>query len=457
MPDIEQVVADTVREVKAFGDNIKELKSSLDKSVADIRAKAESSDQNSAEVKNDLKALSESVTLRLTAVEELAKKAESTTAALKTSSEEVERKLNKLRLMGSSSLTHADQLKAYQMFARQAILRDSNKKSVIDDGDIEARLQEVTDYAKQAKSYLRWGDAQSNPNLDLKAMSVGSDPDGGYWVTPVMMTRILSKVYESSPMRAICDVQTISTDALEFPIDDGEFGYGWVGEQETRSETTTSSTGVQRIPVHELYAEPRATQKLLDDSAVDVESWIADKIGQRFGRIEATGFVSGNGIKKPRGFLTYSDGTTRGYIEQYQSAVAASFNFDDVITLMTKLKEFYRAGAVFLCQRTTVGTMLLLKDGNGQYIWRPGATAGEPSVLMGHQVYMAADMEAVGSAALALAFGNFKMGYTIVDRLGISTLRDPFTAKPFVKFYTRKRVGGDVTEFEAIKLLKCGA
>jgi HK97 family phage major capsid protein len=288
-------------------------------------------------------------------------------------------------------------------------------------------------------------------------MSVGSDPDGGYMVTPTIGQIITGVQFETSPIRQLADVQTISTDAYEAPRDDDEAAAGWVGEQEDRTETGTPKVGIQRIPVHELYANPKVTQKLLEDNAWNIESWLGNKIGDKFGRTEATAFVVGNGIKKPRGFLTYASGPYAaggsGKIEQVAAGTGGTIAWDDLINVMTALKEYYLNGAVWLMQRATVGKAMLLKDGEGRYIWQQNQQVGKPSILLGHEVRQAADMNAVGASALPIAFGNFKIGYTIVDRVGVSTLRDPYTAKPFVQFYTRKRVGGDVTNFEAIKLL----
>jgi HK97 family phage major capsid protein len=247
-------------------------------------------------------------------------------------------------------------------------------------------------------------------------------------------------------------VENISTDAIEYPVDDDEAGANWVGETESRPATSTPQVGVQRIPVHEMYAFPMVTQKLLEDASVDVEAWLARKIGAKFGRLEATAFVSGNGVKKPRGFLTYPNGTTRGSIEQIVSGNATALTADGLINLIMSIKEPYSANAAFLMRRAAVGSVMLFKDGNGQYIWRPGLEMGRPSSLLGYPIREAADMPAIGAGALAVAFGDWRTAYTIVDRLGITTLRDPYTAKPFVGFYTRKRVGGDVTNFEAIKL-----
>lgn len=459
MPELKDVLDEVQREVKAFGDNVKGLKESVDKDIAAVRKIAEEAGTKvSAELKNNLKVLGEGVATKHAALETLVNGLEEKTKkAVAERLDEIERKMNKVQLMGSTALSGQDgiEAKAIRNFHLCALAAKGLLKPGVDLADDKINAEEIKTYGGHMPTYLRRGDRDAL--FDQKSMSVGVDPDGGYFVTPAMSPRILSIVYETSPMRELCGIETISTDAVEYPIDDGEAGAGWVGEQETRATTDTPQVGVQRIPVHEMYAKPKATQKLLEDAAVDIEAWLAGKIGQRFGRLEATAFVAGDGVKKPRGFLTYAAGTTRGTIEQVVSGSAGAVTFDGLINLMTALKEEYAGGAVFLMRRATVGSVLLLKDGNGQYIWRVDNQAGKPSILLGHPVYQANDMQAVGADALAIAFGNFKQGYTIVDRLGISTLRDPYSAKPFVEFYTRKRVGGDVTNFEAIKIQKLAA
>jgi HK97 family phage major capsid protein len=454
MPELKDVLDDVQREVKAFGDNVKGLKESMERDLAAVRKTAEEAGKAAADgtqLKADLKALSEGVAAKHDAIEKQVKDIEA--KSLKAAEDrlnEIEKKVNRARLSGGASGDLDAELKSAREFHRTALAARGELKAGTDVSDEKINFDEIKSYQPAFALYARRGDRDAL--FDTKAMSVGSDPDGGYFVTPYMSPRILSIIYETSPIRQLATIETISTDAVEYPIDDGEAGAGWVGEQETRSETTTPQVGVQRIPVHEMYAQPKATQKLLEDASVDIEAWLANKIGQRFGRLEATAFVSGNGVKKPRGFLTYPSGTARGQIEQVISGHATALTFDGLIRLTTALKEEYAAGASFLMRRASIGDVLLLKDGNGQYIWRTDNQAGKPSILLGYPVYQAADLAAVGAGALAVAFGNFRQGYTIVDRLGISTLRDPFTAKPFVQFYTRKRVGGDVTNFEAIKL-----
>ena len=431
------------REVKGFGTNVKELQDSMSRDLAAVRKLAE--DTKGAigpEVKAQLDVLAASVAEKQATLESAVK-------AVGDHADDIEKKVNRPRLGASVDESVAEH-KGIRDFHRTALAARGELKIGTDLSDEKVPVDEIKSYIGNFPLYLR---RDIHPQgAEAKAMSVGSDPDGGYWVVPVVSARILSIVRESSPLRELATVENISTDAIEFPIDDDEAGADWVGETESRPATSTPQVGVQRIPVHEMYAFPMVTQKLLEDASVDVEAWLGRKIGEKFGRLEATAFVSGNGVKKPRGFLTYPNGTTRGNIEQIASGNANTLTSDGLINLIMSIKEPYSANAAFLMRRAAVGAVVLFKDGNGQYIWRPGLEMGKPSSLLGYPIREAADMPAVTAGALAVAFGDWARAYTIVDRLGITTLRDPYTAKPFVGFYTRKRVGGDVTNFEAIKL-----
>lgn len=316
---------------------------------------------------------------------------------------------------------------------------------------------ELEGYTKAFGVYLRKGEAEGLANLETKALSVGSDPEGGYAVTPEMSGRIATTIFESSPIRSIAAVETISSDALEMLVDKDEAASGWVGETATRTETATPDLAKARIPVHELYAEPRSTQKLLDDANFNVDDWLARKVADKFARDEATAFVGGTGVGQPRGFTTYPAGTAWSQIEQVNSGAASAITADGLISLQNALKQGYLARAVWVMKRTTIGEVRKLKDANNQYLWQPGLAQDQPPTLLGHRVVAADDMPAVAANALAIAFGDFTSAYTIVDRVGIRVLRDPFTAKPYVKFYTTKRVGGDVVNFEAIKIQKIAA
>lgn len=457
MPELNDVLEDAQREIKAIGDNVKALKDTTDKSLAEVRKIAEDAPKSlvaSDQFKKDMEALTAGV---LEKSDALTTKVKSITdGAIKVATErmdEIEKKLNRGKL-GSGWGDTDEGTKAAKAFARAAKARRGELRADFDPDKVD--LEEIKGYCGAFNVYVRKDD-KGLQAAETKAMSVGSDPDGGYMVTPTIGQVITGVQFETSPMRQVADIQTISSDAIEYPRDDDQAAGGWVGEQEDRPETGTPKVGMQRIPVHELYANPKVTQKLLEDNAWDIESWLGNKIGDIFGRTEATAFVTGNGIKKPRGFTTYASGTYAaggsGKIEQVAAASSGVIAWDDLINQLTALKEFYLGGAIWMMQRASVGKVMLLKDGEGRYIWQQNQQAGKPSVLLGYEVRQAADMDAVGASKLPIAFGNFKMGYQIVDRIGISTLRDPFSAKPFVQFYTRKRVGGDVVNFEAIKLL----
>lgn len=309
-------------------------------------------------------------------------------------------------------------------------------------------------HSELIQKYLRKG----IDSAELKAMSVDSDEDGGYLVTPAMSAEVVKKVFESSPMRQLASIQTISTDALEMLEDLDEAASGWVGETASRPETGSPQIKKIVIPVHELYAQPKSTQKLLDDAAFNVEMWLSEKVSEKFARDEATAFMSGNGVGKPKGILAYDAGTSYGQIEQVQTSTSLAIVADDLIDLQYSLKADYKTNAAWMAQRATIKAFRKFKDTQGKYLWEPGLNGSAQSTLLGHNVYEANDMQANAVAGnLSVAFGNFKAGYQIVDRIGIRVIRDIYTAKPHVLFYTTKRVGGAVKNFEAIKLLKIKA
>jgi len=297
---------------------------------------------------------------------------------------------------------------------------------------------------------------------ERKALSVGTDPDGGYVVNPDLSGRIVQKVFETSPMRAYASVQVISSDALEGLFDLNEASSGWVGETDSRAETNTPQLGKWRIPVHELYAKPKATQKLLDDASINMESWLASKVSEKFARDEANAFVVGTGSNKPRGFLTYTAGTTLpGTIQQFPTGVsgalaAAPSGGDALLDALYGLKQQYRANATWFMNRSTTTVVRKAKNQDGDYLWSPGIAAGQPATLLGYAVASFEDMPDPAASSLSIAVGDMREAYQIVDRIGIRTLRDPYSAKPYVEFYTTKRVGGDVVNFEAIKLIRFG-
>jgi HK97 family phage major capsid protein len=331
----------------------------------------------------------------------------------------------------------------------------------------EVSLEEYREYRNAQSRYIRSGNAGAM-NV-LAAMSVDSDPNGGYTVTPDVSGRIVSRIYETTPMRQLASVVTIGTDALEGFNDLDEAAAEWVGERAARNETATPTLGKWSIPVHEIAAQPKATQKLLDDSAFDIEGWLAGKVADKFSRAENAAFLTGDGIEKPRGLLTYPTAATAdasrawGTFEHVNTTQNGSFGTapngsDKLIDLVFAVKADFRNGASWLMSRATLAAVRKLKDGDGNYLWQPDFAMRQGGLLLGYPVAEGEDMPAfTGTNALGIAFGNFAQAYTIVDRLGIRVLRDPFTDKPHVRFYTTRRVGGAAINFEAVKFLRFGS
>lgn len=313
-------------------------------------------------------------------------------------------------------------------------------------------------YKQAFVNYVRKGTEGNLSQLEQKALSVSSDADGGYLVTPFMSQHIAKAVFESSPIRRLARVETISTDSLEIIEDNADAAAGWTAETASVADTSTPTIGKRSITCHEIYAQPKATQKLVDDAAINIEQWLADKLADKFSRLENTAFISGDGVGKPRGITTYADGTSYGQIEQVASGTSAELDADSLLKLFYALKESYALRAAFLMHRSVLQKVRLLKEtSTGQYIWTPFLGDGQPETLLGLPVYSAVDMPVAAANSLSVALGDFQSAYQVVDRQGVRILRDPYTDKPFVKFYATKRVGGDVINFEAIKLLKLGA
>jgi HK97 family phage major capsid protein len=330
---------------------------------------------------------------------------------------------------------------------------------------IELDAKGYDEYKAAFNRFMRKNDRLLSAD-EVKTLQVGSDPDGGYLVTPDITGRMVKKVYETSPIRQIASVQPISTDALEGMEDLGEAGVGYAGEHATSGDTTTPQLGKWRIEVHILDTEPKATQQLLDDAMVDVEAWLADKVAGKFGRFENSEFING-AANKIRGFaagytMTADDGSgvTWGSLGIVATGVNSDFNAapkaDKLIDLVGTLKNEYLANANFVTRRSVVTKVRKFVDDNKNYIWQPSLVAGMPETLLGYGLVRAEDMPALANNSKSLAFGDFREGYQIVDRQGMRVLRDPYTAKPYVKFYTTKRTGGAVINFEAIKLLSFG-
>ena len=298
-----------------------------------------------------------------------------------------------------------------------------------------------------------------------KSLSIGSNPDGGYLVpdeTASEITRLLTSV---SPIRSIAGVLEISTSVYKQPVSVSGPAVGWVGETAARPETASQTLSEVTFPTMELYAMPAATSAFLDDAAVDVGQWIAQEINTAFAEQESQAFVNGDGVNKPSGFLQATQvaqsGWSWGNIGYVPTGVSGAFPASDasdvLIDLVYALKAGYRQNATWVMNRQTQGVIRKLKDSNGNYLWQPAAVAGGRASLMGFELVESEDMPDIAASSASIAFGDFKRGYLIVDRRGVNVLRDPFSNKPYVQFYTTKRVGGGMHNYDAIKLLKFSA
>ncbi|MEZ5923907.1 MAG: phage major capsid protein [Hyphomicrobiaceae bacterium] len=313
-------------------------------------------------------------------------------------------------------------------------------------------------------AYMRRGEASGLADLESKALSIGSNPDGGYLVPAEVETTVMQAVKEISPIRAIAGNRQVSSAVYKKPFSTTGFGTGWVGETAARPETTTSTLTELTFPAMELYAMPAATAAILDDAAVNIDEWIADEVRNAFAEQEGNAFILGNGVNKPKGFLDYpkvADGSWSwgniGYqVTGVSGGFAASGASDALIDLVYSLKAGHRANAHWVMSRSTQSAVRKLKDTEGNYLWQPSAGPGAAPSLMSFPIAEAEDMPDIAADAFAIAFGDFGRGYLVVDRAGIRVLRDPYSAKPYVLFYTTKRVGGGVQDFAAIKLLKFG-
>ena len=327
------------------------------------------------------------------------------------------------------------------------------------------RLSGGLDHKSAFDGYMRRGESHMLRSFESKGLSVGSDTDGGY-VVPEETERAINRAVRGiSPIRAIAGVRQVSGSVYKKPYAISGLETGWVGETEARPETSTPKLAELAFPTMELYAMPAATQTLLDDAAVDIDQWIAEEVRATFAAQEGRSFVVGDGVNKPKGFLSYptvdNASWSWGNIGTIATGVSGAFPetdpADKLIDLVYSVKGEYRANGHFVMNRATQSVVRKMKDADGSYLWQPSAKPGEAASLMGFPVAESEDMPDIAADSHAIAFGDFRRGYLIVDRVGIRVLRDPYSAKPYVLFYTTKRVGGGVQDFAAIKLLKFGA
>ncbi len=311
------------------------------------------------------------------------------------------------------------------------------------------------------EGYLRHG-----RETELKAISGAVAVDGGFAVPREIDALIAAQLKTISPIRAIAQVVEVGTAGYRKLVTSGGTASGWVSETAARPETTTPKFNEIVPPMGELYANPAASQAMIDDAAFDLEGWLASEIAMEFARAEGTAFVNGTGSNQPRGFLQAPNAATAdatrpfGTLQFIASGNASGFDTAPemkLIDLVHSLKSGHRQGATFVMNSKTMAAVRKFKAADGTFLWQPGVLEGQPSRLLGYPVVEAEDMPDVGANAFPIAFGNFRNGYLIAERRTTTILRDPFTNKPYVNFYATKRVGGQVLDSDAIKLLKISA
>lgn len=401
-----------------------------------------------------------------------------------TSDSEVKESLDKIKTEITNTVQEMQDMK--QKAAAQKESYELMQKEIIANGNGEnadAMKQSFKEYDNHLASYFRKGVPVPDDDVakicndiaqksmfgvdsermgrEQKDLAAGSNADGGFFLTSDRSSAMSVRMFETSAIRPLANVQTTTSDVWEIILDDDEPDAGWVGEVTARPDTETAKIGIVKIPIHELYAQPRATQKMIDDAGFDIVSWHNGKVTRKFSRMENLSFVAGDGASKPKGFLDYAAWASAGVyernkIEQVETATATEIEGDDLIKLQGSLFEDYQGMAQWAMSRETFfNSILTLKDSQGAYLINPRLIdEGGQMVVLGRPVNLFGDMPNVANNSLSVAYADWREFYTIVDRMGIRVLRDPYTAKPYVRFYTTKRVGGAVTNFEAGKILK---
>jgi HK97 family phage major capsid protein len=339
--------------------------------------------------------------------------------------------------------------------ARRPSLGDGRRETL----DVASR-----EHKAAFETYVRTGDTHGLKLLEEKALSSGSGPDGGFLVPVPQERELLRRMALISPMRGLATVREISGNQLKKAFSTTGPASGWVNETAARPQTNSQVLADLTFPAMELYAMPSATQTLLDDGAVDIEQWIADEIETVFAEKEGQAFIAGDGIDKPKGIVAYNNvpqgSWTWGNVGYLATGVSAGFAAttpsDILIDLAYAVKAPYRQNGTFIMSRSTQATVRKFKDSQGNYLWQPPISLGKTATFMNFPIVESEDMPNIGANSFSVAFGDFKRAYLVIDRIGIRVLRDPFTAKPYVLFYTTKRVGGGVQDFDAYKLLKFG-
>jgi len=373
--------------------------------------------------------------------------------------------------LGIEMLGFVNELKAFRADIQKRLEAQGERMTMLDRKTISraraplsAEADQGAPHQKAFDAYIRHGDDGALRGLPLEGKAMTTTSDGGFLAAPTVALQVQEALNVTASLRRVANVVTVESATYEVLVDMGDIAHGWSTEAGTQAETGTSTVQRVVIPVHELSAMPKASQRLLDDSAFDVETWLAGRIAEKFARAEATAFVNGDGVNKPKGFLTHAkapNGTaTNVQIGTIPSGgdgdFAANNPANALIDLVYALGAQYRANASFLMNSKTAAAVRKMRDADGRFLWADSLAMGQPAQLLGYPVLVCEDMPDIARGSFSIAFGDFRSAYTIVERPDLRVLRDPFSAKPHVLFYATKRVGGGVTDARAVKLMVFG-
>ncbi len=315
---------------------------------------------------------------------------------------------------------------------------------------------ETTDYKTAFTSYVRRGEEAPLQALEKKSLSTLGDSDGGYMIPQTLIAKLEKDLSDVSVLRRLSNVMQVSSSSVDLLLNKTGAAAGWTGEQDDRDVTDSPQVQKLVVPVHEMYAKPRATQKLLDDASINIEQWLSDSIAHRLAALENRAFLYGDGDKKPTGILSYETAEEASWGHFSHVDYDNANLIDNLVDMFARIKGEYLNQATWLMSRATLAIVRKLKDQDGRHIWQPSLDAAAPSTLLGYKVEICDELPALGTvgSGSSIIFGNFNRAYQVVDRQGATVLRDPYSAKPYVEFYTTKRVGGNVVNFESLVMLK---
>ena len=373
--------------------------------------------------------------------------------------------------LGSEMMGFVNELKAFRTDIQKRLEAQEERMTMLDRKTIvrgRAPLSVEADAAaphqKAFDAYIRHGDDGALRGLPLEGKAMATTSDGGFLAAPTVSLQVQDALNITASLRRVANVVTVESASYEVLVDMGNIASGWAAEATAQAETGTSTVGRVVIPVHELSAMPKASQRLLDDSAFDIETWLAGRIAEKFARAEATAFIAGDGNNKPRGFLTHARAANASATNVQIGTIPSGGNGDfaaqnpanALIDLVYALGAEFRANASFVMNSKTAAAVRKMRDADGRFLWADSLAMGQPAQLLGYPVLVCEDMPDIAAGSASIAFGDFRAGYTIVERPDLRVLRDPFSAKPHVLFYATKRVGGGVTDARAIKLMVFG-